>query len=136
MTGTDEEEHLMRSRTLLVALAAITALVLAGCGGDDAVTDDGAAAGDGATEFDISMQDMEFVPDAIEVPAGEPVTFNVTNDGALEHDLMFEDGSDSGVVQPGESATFTTTFDEDTTGWCDVPGHRESGMELDVTVTN
>ena len=131
----------MRIRTLLVALAALAALVLAGCGNGEPVADDGddgdVVEADGVVEVDVSMQDIEFVPDTVEVPAGSQVVFNLTNDGNLEHDLMFDDGTDSGVVPAGGSATLEAgPFTSDTVGWCDIPGHREAGMELEVLVTD
>ncbi len=128
----------MRSRTAVSALLALLVLLLAACGGDATAGDTAATAGDGdSVAVDVSMQDMEFVPDTVEVPAGATVEFNLTNDGNLEHDLVFDDGSDSGVVAPGGSTTFVAgPFTQDTVGWCDVPGHRESGMELEIIVAD
>lgn len=75
------------------------------------------------------------MPDSVEVPAGEPVAFNLSNDGDMPHDLTFEDDA-SNLLDPGETETFEMdAFGEDTTGWCSVPGHREDGMELEVIVT-
>ena len=125
----------MRFRVLPALILAL-ALGLAACG-EDAPTDEAAPApdGNGHIEVDISAIDMEFVPDEITVPSGSTVTFNLTNDGNLEHDLMFDDGSASGVLQAGESTSFDAgPFTADTVGWCDVPGHREAGMELEVIV--
>lgn len=70
-----------------------------------------------------------------EIPAG-PAIFEVRNDGAIAHNFKFGDIQSSdlnngqserldvGVLQPG---TYVIT--------CEVPGHKEAGMTLEITVT-
>ena len=126
----------MKSRTALTAVAVLLlALALAACGDDDGDgTTADADAGDGGP-IHIEMGDMYFEPDSITVPAGEPVELELENVGASEHDLVLEDGTDTGTVSPGDSTTVEIgPFDESTTGWCAVPGHQSSGMEIDIIV--
>ena len=70
--------------------------------------------------------------------AGQPVTVNFQNAGALEHsfvidafDVKFEH------VQPGQTAaaTFTPTAAGTYVFYCDVPGHKDAGMKGTLTVT-
>jgi nitrite reductase (NO-forming) len=119
----------MNVRNLAIALAMVMAL---GACGDDA--DD--ANGDvGATEVSITMVDLDFEPGRVEVPAGETITVNLTNEGGTEHDFVMDDGTNSGLVAPGDSTTIEIgPFEEDMVAWCDVPGHREAGMEVEIVV--
>jgi nitrite reductase (NO-forming) len=128
----------MRYRTALSALVVAFVLALAACGGDDAtdIVDAPDAADGGSVTVDVTAQDIEFSPASVDVPSGATVEFNVTNEGNLEHDLVFEDGSETGIVAPGDTGTVSTSFTESTVGWCDVPGHREAGMELEINVTD
>ena len=123
----------MKLRTTLSTIAALAlALSLAACGDDGDGEAASAADGDAIT---IEMGDMYFEPDVITVPAGEVVEVELDNVGASEHDLVLEDGTDTGMVPPGESATVEIgPFEESTTGWCSVPGHQSAGMELDINV--
>ena len=83
----------------------------------------------------LLMQEMAFVPDTIEVSPDTPRTVTLANEGGIVHDLVFDDGWSSGEVQPGRSVEVDLPgFAETTTGWCTVPGHRDAGMELTVTV--
>ena len=124
----------MKPRTTLSTIAALAlAVSLAACGDDGDGDADTAAADGGAIA--IEMGDMYFEPDAITVPAGEVVEVELDNVGASEHDLVLDDGTDTGTVPPGESTTVEIgPFEESTTGWCAVPGHQSSGMELDINV--
>ena len=124
----------MKPRTTLSTIAALAlAVSLAACGDDGDGDADTAAADGGAIA--IEMGDMYFEPDAITVPAGEVVEVELDNVGASEHDLVLDDGTDTGTVPPGESTTVEIgPFEESTTGWRAVPGHQSSGMELDINV--
>lgn len=118
----------------MMLLTALVALVLAACSGE-AATGDGAGADDGGP-ITVVMDDMSFEPDAIEVPAGETVTIELVNEGAIEHDLVFDEDAEGDRVPAGASRTMELgPFESDTVGWCSVPGHRDAGMELEVTVT-
>ena len=122
----------MRLRILVPLMVAL--LALAACDGDDNDVAEADGVGDDGV-ITLEMYDMYYEPDAVTVPAGENVTFELVNEGGSEHDLTFDDGRQSEMVQPGETVMFEAgAFEEDTVGWCTVPGHREAGMELEVTV--
>jgi plastocyanin len=92
---------------LLVPLALVAALVLAGCGGDQGGT---AAAADAAPVTGVSevtAKDNQFTPPAIQVPAGTTVTW-AFQDRLVPHDVT-GDGFASG--EPQRSGSFTHTFD-------------------------
>jgi len=83
------------------------------------------------SEFAIDMPDS--------LPAG-PTTFTVTNDGTIEHSFEIEG---QGIEQrlerhlmPGESMDLQVDLAPGTYEvYCPVDGHKEQGMERDVTVS-
>jgi nitrite reductase (NO-forming) len=86
--------------------------------------------------IDVVMGDIFYQPTGVEVPAGSTLTVHARNEGNLEHDFETDDGQTTGILQAGEEATETFgPFTEDTTAYCTVPGHREAGMEFEITVT-
>lgn len=120
------------SRVML--LTTLVALLLAACSGEATTDEDAGATDDGP--ITVVMDDMFFEPDSIEVPAGETVTVELVNEGSIEHNLVFDESAESDPVPAGETRTMEIgPFDSDTVGWCSVPGHRDAGMELEVTVT-
>ena len=123
------------ARLLRTALATTVAiLALAGCNGVDAA-DTGTDEPDAEVDLELVMEEMSYQPDHIEVPAGETVTVRLVNAGNLRHDLVLPDGTESPVIQPGESEIVEIgPLDSSTTGWCSVPGHQAQGMELTIDV--
>jgi nitrite reductase (NO-forming) len=89
-----------------------------------------------ALTFDIELGDLYVKPSSIEVPSGTPVVLTVTNNGAMPHDLKLEGTDGTDLLDPGTTAEVTFgPFDADAQAWCTVPGHKEAGMLLDITVT-
>ena len=138
-----------RNAFLLVPLAA---LVLAACAGSA----DGA---DDARTVEVRMfDDMRYDPAAFEVSAGETIRFEVSNDGAVPHELFIgdtaahedhaaemreaehaDDAHDNPAavtVEPGETGSLTYTFTEagELLAGCHEPGHYEAGMVAPITV--
>lgn len=119
----------MRARTLTLIVAG--SLMLAACGGDG--DDAGNGDGDGA-EPSVSVTGTDalaFEPSQLSAEAGS-VTVELTAEQAVEHTFVIEEASDAEVVAaaPGETATGTIELEPGTyTFYCDVPGHREAGME-------
>lgn len=75
--------------------------------------------------------DIDYSEAPTEVPAGE-VTFELVNEGALEHNVTLEELGDEVVVEAmgGQTATGSVSLDPGSyTYYCDIPGHREAGME-------
>ncbi|GED09136.1 multicopper oxidase domain-containing protein [Cellulosimicrobium cellulans] len=136
--------------------AAVATLALAVVGGVAAdpvaagvgsgVVEGGAVAGTGGaavpvattgrtTTVQVEAADMRFVPDTITVPAGDRLVVELTNTDADVHDLVLEDGTTSGRVAPGETATVDVgVVSGDLDGWCSVAGHRLMGMTLTIDV--
>jgi uncharacterized cupredoxin-like copper-binding protein len=116
---------------VLVAGLALVAGIAAACG------DDGA--GEATTDISVTGTDgLAFEPDSFTVPAGEEVTVELTAEPSVEHDFVIEETGDEEVVHAdaGETATGTFTIDEPGTYtvYCEVPGHRQAGMEAELTV--
>ncbi len=111
--------------------------------------------------IDVTTLDtFQFTPDPITVKVGETITFRITNDGNLPHDVVLDDqdGQDAHEVEmaemaaegnmimadeangfallAGESKTLTWTFTEAGTVFlgCHQPGHYAAGMIASVIV--
>jgi uncharacterized cupredoxin-like copper-binding protein len=143
----------MRKRTRFAALLAIGALLaipIAGCGGDDDDDDGGEAAtpaatatttggGGGGETVDMSATDFKFDPSDPTVKSGE-VTFVLKNDGQTTHSMEIEDvnGQDvelEGEVAAGDSGTLKANLSPGTYEfYCPVDGHKEQGMTGEITV--
>ena len=96
------------------------------------------ACGDsGPTIVDVSLSEwaIEILSDT-DIRAGE-VTFNVTNNGALEHNFTIE-GIDEAVldlIYQQETQSLTVTLEPGTYLLvCTIEGHHDAGMELEITV--
>jgi uncharacterized cupredoxin-like copper-binding protein len=99
-----------------------------------------AAAGTAAASAPVAVSLSEFaidMPDSL--PAG-PTTFEVTNDGTIEHSFEIEgQGIEEELehhLQPGETLTLQVDLAPGTYEvYCPVGNHREQGMERDLTVS-
>jgi uncharacterized cupredoxin-like copper-binding protein len=102
---------------------------------------------------------LRIEPAAMTVPAGAPITFVVTNTGAIDHEFtvgdeevqdeheqemidmggtpMNHDLENSITVAPGETKELVYTFDAPGTSLagCHVPGHYPAGMKATINVT-
>ena len=95
----------------LALIAAVAALVVAGCGGSDTKSSSAtkpaaapAAAGGGVA---VSMKNIKYVPMAITVKAGQKITW--TNDDPVAHTVTAKSGAsfDSGTINSGGTFAFT-----------------------------
>jgi plastocyanin len=82
--------------------------------------------------------DLIFDPEALEAEAGE-VVLTYTNPSEVPHNVAIEgDGealAQSETITGGESAEATAELEPgEYVFYCSVPGHREAGMEGDLTV--
>jgi len=126
-------------RRLAAALALVTVGALGGCAddGNDTAIAQAAAAGAaaGAVVIDVELGDLWVKPASIDVAAGATVMLNVTNTGAMPHDLAVGGTGGTGLLQPGATAQLAAgPFTGSTQAWCTVPGHKEAGMVLDIVV--
>lgn len=126
----------MKKIIVLFSVIIILSLALAGCGG-----------GGPSTEIKVTMTDFKFEPMEFTVPAGQVITVNAINNGAVEHELVvFKLGTDAGEkfgnededniyweveVLPGQSSTTTFTAPTEPGEYyitCGIEGHLEAGM--------
>lgn len=126
----------------LLGLLVIFCFALASCGG-----------GGPSTTINVIMTDFHFEPMEFTVPAGEEITVNATNNGAVEHEfVIFNLGTDAGdsfgdedevniywevEVLPGQSATETFTAPVEPGEYyvtCGIEGHLEAGMNAKLKV--
>lgn len=111
----------------LFALILATAMLVA-CGGGAPASDTIEATG---------TDSLAFEPDEFTAAAGE-ITVELTSQEGVEHTFVVEDLGDELVAEApaGETDTGTVTIDEPGTYtvYCDVPGHREAGMEATLEV--
>lgn len=133
----------MRFR-FLPLLAAI-ALALAACGGggtDDAADAGGDSAGssepgvisfvgDDQLQWAETEKTVEAVDGAFEV--------EITCEGAVPHNVVFEGVQDDAIIaecEGNDTATGSVELEPGTyTYYCNIPGHREAGMEGTLTVS-
>ncbi|WP_394215592.1 multicopper oxidase domain-containing protein [Brachybacterium vulturis] len=89
------------------------------------------------TTLAVSMAEMRFHPDVLEVPAGDSLVIELRNDDPYDvHDLVLASGVTSGRLQPGASTTVAAgVVSHDLEGWCSIVGHRAMGMVLSVVAT-
>lgn len=88
------------------------------------------------TTASIRIEGMRFVPDTVEVPAGDRLLVSLANTGTDQHDLVLSNGTRTGRIAPGESAVLDAgVIGSSLDGWCAVAGHRQMGMTFSVRVT-
>ncbi len=115
------------AKSSLVFIA--VALVPTACGGTP--SESTVATSDASTIIVTSSDKLTFDPHAVTVAAGS-VHLVHRNDGAIVHTLVL-DGTDMKLIDD-EDETIDLAVGE-YVYFCDVPGHREAGMEGLLTVT-
>lgn len=111
--------------------AAAAVLALAACSGAAAVTP-------APLVVNLKAEDIKFDTMSLTARVGQAVTINFQNGGALEHSFVIDALSVKlEHVQAGQTATvtFTPTAAGTFTFYCNVPGHKEAGMQGTLTVT-
>lgn len=119
-------------------LVLASAVLLAACGGGTQAGDDaGGNSAQGPVVEVTGTDGLAFQPEEVTAPTGS-VTFELTSEPSVAHTLAIEGvNSNEPIVaaEAGQTATGTTTLEQGTyTFFCDVPGHREAGMEGTLTV--
>lgn len=85
------------------------------------------------TAVEVHVEGMRYVPDFIEVPAGNRLVITVVNTGSDHHDLVLSNGTGTPRLAIGETAVLDAgVVGADLDGWCSVAGHRQMGMTLGV----
>ena len=134
--------------SIALAVTAIAPFGLAACGDDEESSDTSASTTEETTDSGSrggSAVSISAVPDgsfayeqtSAEAEAGE-VTIEFDNPASLGHDVQIEgpDGDVGGTDVIAEDTTTASVELEagDYTFYCSVAGHREGGMEGDLTV--
>ena len=138
----------MNPRRVFALTVIVLIVVLSGCGGG------------AATEIDATMTDFAFDPATWEIAAGQDITINLQNDGAVEHEwVLLRPGvtidSEADLpeteeelladfvywedeVEPGDSKTLT--FAAPPAGEyqiiCAIESHFDAGMKGSLTVVD
>ncbi|MFQ5524084.1 MAG: cupredoxin domain-containing protein [Acidimicrobiia bacterium] len=83
------------------------------------------------TVIEIVATEFAFNPSSLDLPAGETVTLRLRNDGAIAHNLEIADLGVFVEADAGQetSVTFTVPESGASTFLCNIPGHRDAGME-------
>lgn len=128
----------------IVLLAGLLAFMLAGCGGPAKPS----------TAINVTTTDFAFSPNSFTVPAGQQISVDVTNNGAVTHSFIimkqgtkvqthFTDADKANIfwevpaVPPGESRKDTFTAPDQPGEYqivCGVAGHLEAGMVAKLVV--
>ena len=89
------------------------------------------------TVFDVEVGDLFIEPGEISAPAGQELTFNVTNSGKIDHNFAIEGSAATKMLAPGESETLKVKPLKagSYTVICEVQGHADGGMKGTLTVT-
>jgi plastocyanin len=138
--------------SVALAIAAIAPFGLIACGDDDdessddsaatteeTTTEDTASSGGGSTVSFTAAEDgsLAFEESSAEAEAGS-VTVELDNPSSTPHDVRIE-GSDGDLggtdTISGDTTSATVDLEAgDYTFYCSVSGHRDAGMEGDLTV--
>jgi uncharacterized cupredoxin-like copper-binding protein len=112
-----------------VVLVVVVMVVVVAAGGSSDSTSGGKASV-------ISMTEMKFTPDPIDLPRTD-ARLRIVNDGAVPHSFIVPElGKGTPDLEAGAEMTLDLT--EVPAGTytviCDIPGHREAGMETTLTL--
>lgn len=144
---------------LMLAVSMLLAVGFVACGGND--EDDGATVEEPATPapdeteteeteteaeapegetLEVSADPngaLEFEQETLSVAAG-PVTVELTNESQVPHDVVIEQGgediAETETITDSTTSTSTQLDAGDYQFYCSVQGHREAGMEGELTV--
>jgi manganese oxidase len=131
-----------RVRALGIAAAvAVLTLVAAACSGDGGQTSEGGGTQAAPAAFDVSLTEFAITPAQIDAPAGQTLSFNVTNDGTAAHTFAVDTGNgveQTRELQPCEAQTLQVAGLEagDYRYSCTIAGHADLGMVGSLTVSS
>ena len=91
-----------------------------------------------ATKVDVSETEFKITLPKNTLAAGS-YSFEVKNDGKIEHDLVVEGNGvhkKTPLIEAGKTATLKVDLKPGTYDvYCSVPGHKQAGMDLKLTVS-
>ncbi|HEY7035528.1 MAG TPA: cupredoxin domain-containing protein [Thermomicrobiales bacterium] len=89
-----------------------------------------------STEITVELVDVAFRPERLAIPAGTVVTVSLLNTGKLLHNFNVDALNISQDVAAGTTRRITIDAPAGTYQfYCNVPGHKESGMVGTLVVT-
>lgn len=131
-------------KKLFSILMLTISLILSACGGSPAKP---------STKLDVTMTDFQFSPNQFTVPAGQEITLDAANNGAVVHNfVIMKKGQTAGTeftdedipnvywqveIQPGGSTNTSFTAPTDPGEYevvCKTPGHLQAGMTAKLVV--
>jgi plastocyanin len=131
------------SLAVLATTLGLASVGLVACGGDDdeaATPATTAAPAGGGTTLELAADPggaFKFDKTSLNAKEGT-ITINFDNPAALSHDVVIEqDGKEfakSDLISKSKTTVTTTLKPGKYVFFCDVPGHREGGMEGTLTV--
>jgi len=118
-----------------LAASPVTAMsAMAGMPGMSQGAPDPAGVLGAGTTIEIHAFDLGFRPTDLTVAAAGAYPVKFVNDGAVQHNLTFADGTRI-VADPGQTTTGSVTVPAaGMTFLCDIPGHAQAGMKGGITV--
>ena len=134
----------MKKPLFVLSLLFVMMFVPSACGGSGGVP---------STTIDVTFMEFTFTPAKFTVPAGQEITINATNNGAVVHNFVimkfgqtvgdnFGDEDEANIywqvqAEPGESVTATFTAPAEPGEYqvvCRTAGHYVAGMIGKLTV--
>lgn len=135
--GSRTRDNLLVITVFVAALALVAAAIGVGFGWRAIDQTKGTGTSLAASKSEPVMVDLkEFKIDSVSVPQGG--SLNVMNAGSVQHNLTIED---QGLASSNLSAGGAEVLDVSKlkpgsyTMFCSIPGHREAGMQAELTVT-
>ena len=128
-----------RGLPAVILAVALIAAACSGGGGDGSGTGAGSEAAAAATaKIAVTLSDFKIDPSAIQVPAGQPLEFDVSNQGQSPHTFaVVVDGQQQATGEIAPGSTDTLAIDELGAGTykalCTIPGHEQLGMTATIT---
>lgn len=115
---------------------AMAAILLSGCG-DDATSPQSGFSGAPTGGLHVVAEDISFTERGYEAVSGS-IDITYDNAGSIKHTLVVEGVDDLKLTVRARGDQDRGTVDLDAgeyTIFCDVPGHRQAGMEATLTVS-
>jgi plastocyanin len=125
---------MLKTITRTAAAVTLTVLPLAACGGGSSTANADLSKADVVVH---ALDALKFDKTEYTVHGGD-VTIGYVDDGSLQHDLLIDGhaGFKVSVNGQGQSKAGTTNLAPGTyTIYCDIPTHREAGMQAKLIVT-
>jgi uncharacterized cupredoxin-like copper-binding protein len=129
----------------LLGAVVVVVAVVAGCGGgnggsaSEAGSETSSSGGSVIKTITISETEYKLTPSDVKLDKSGTYEFRVVNKGSITHALEVEGSGleeESEDVDAGKSTTFKVTFKGDSSYemYCPIDGHRDQGMEGEITI--